>query len=131
MAGNISVATAAVADMTSKQNRAKGMALVGVTFGVGFIIGPAIGALLSLVNILDYAPALESLGVNPFSVPAVVALLLTLLNFVWLKARFKESLAPEKRDKNEAKGGFAAVLNLVSVEHLPILIHGLILHNKF
>lgn len=117
MAGNISVATAAVADMTTKENRSKGMALVGVTFGLGFIIGPAIGALLSLVNILDFAPALESLGINPFSVPALVALILTLVNYVWLNARFEESLEEDKRDKSEAKGSFAAVIDLLSVKH--------------
>ena len=116
MAGNISVATAAVADLTTKQNRSKGMALVGVTFGLGFIIGPAIGALLSLVNILDYFPALESIGVNPFSVPALVAMILTLVNYGWLKSRFKESLAPENRDKSDAKGGLASVLQLLSLK---------------
>lgn len=116
MAGNISVATAAVADLTTKQNRSKGMAMVGVTFGLGFIIGPAIGALLSLVNILDYLPALESIGVNPFSVPALVALILTLVNYGWLKSRFKESLAPENRDKSDAKGGLASVLQMLSLK---------------
>jgi MFS family permease len=116
MAGNISVATAAVADLTTKQNRSKGMALVGVTFGLGFIIGPAIGALLSLVNILDYFPALESIGVNPFSVPALVALILTLVNYGWLKSRFKESLAPENRDKSDAKGGLASVLQMLTLK---------------
>ena len=117
MAGNISVATAAVADMTPRENRSKGMALVGVTFGLGFIIGPAIGALLSLVNILDFAPALESIGVNPFSVPALVALLLSVGNYVWLNARFEESLEEENRDKSESKGSFAAVIDLLSVKH--------------
>ncbi|MDA0348160.1 MAG: MFS transporter [Verrucomicrobia bacterium] len=116
MAGNISVATAAVADLTTKQNRSKGMALVGVTFGLGFIIGPAIGALLSLVNILDYFPALESIGINPFSVPALVALILTLVNYGWLKSRFKESLAPENRDKSETKGGLSSVLQMLSLK---------------
>lgn len=117
MAGNISVATAAVADMTSKKDRSKGMALVGVTFGVGFIIGPAIGALLSLVNILDFAPALESFGVNPFSVPALVAFGLTLVNYVWLNARFEESLKEENRDTTKSQGGLASVINLLSIKH--------------
>ena len=45
--GNISTAQAYIADVTSKKNRAKGMALVGVAFGLGFIFGPAIGGILS------------------------------------------------------------------------------------
>lgn len=117
MAGNISVATAAVADMTPKENRSKGMALVGVTFGLGFIIGPAIGALLSLVNILDFAPALKSIGINPFSVPALVALLLSLANYLWLNAKFEESLDEEDRDKSESRGSLAAVIDLLSIKH--------------
>lgn len=45
--GNISTAQAYIADVTSKKNRAKGMALVGVAFGLGFVLGPAIGGILS------------------------------------------------------------------------------------
>jgi MFS family permease len=42
---NISVASAYIADVTPRENRAKGMALIGVAFGLGFILGPALGAL--------------------------------------------------------------------------------------
>ncbi len=41
--GNISTAQAYVADVTTPENRAKGMGMVGAAFGLGFIIGPAIG----------------------------------------------------------------------------------------
>lgn len=44
---NISVATAYVTDITTSENRTKGMGLIGAAFGVGFILGPAIGGLLS------------------------------------------------------------------------------------
>lgn len=42
---NISVASAYIADVTAPENRSKGMALIGVSFGLGFILGPALGAL--------------------------------------------------------------------------------------
>ena len=45
MAGNISTATAVVADVTSPKDRAKGMAMVGATIGLGFVFGPAIGGI--------------------------------------------------------------------------------------
>lgn len=45
--GNISVAQAYIADITGKKDRAKGMGLIGAAFGMGFILGPAIGGLLS------------------------------------------------------------------------------------
>jgi len=47
-------AQAYVADITTDESRARGMGLIGAAFGIGFIIGPAIGGLLSLVS--DAAP---------------------------------------------------------------------------
>ncbi len=45
--GNISTAQAYIADVTSEKNRAKGMGLIGAGFGLGFVLGPAIGGILS------------------------------------------------------------------------------------
>ncbi|HEY6120767.1 MAG TPA: MFS transporter [Pyrinomonadaceae bacterium] len=45
--GNISTAQAYIADITTKENRARGMGLIGAAFGLGFIFGPAIGGILS------------------------------------------------------------------------------------
>ena len=40
---NLSVASAYIADVTPPEKRSKGMALIGIAFGLGFIFGPAIG----------------------------------------------------------------------------------------
>jgi multidrug resistance protein len=45
--GNISTAYAYVADITTTEDRAKGMGLIGAAFGLGFILGPAIGGIMS------------------------------------------------------------------------------------
>lgn len=45
--GNISTAQAYVADVTTTEDRAKGLGLIGAAFGLGFIFGPAIGGVLS------------------------------------------------------------------------------------
>lgn len=95
--GNIAVATAAVADATTPQNRAKGMALVGIAFGLGFTLGPAIGGALSLVDLSALAPGLKPWGVNPFSAAAGGALLLSIANLFWVARRFPETLTSEKR----------------------------------
>jgi multidrug resistance protein len=42
---NIAVAQAYIADVTTAENRAKGMGLIGAAFGLGFVLGPAIGGL--------------------------------------------------------------------------------------
>ena len=75
MSGNISAATAAIADVTTAKNRAKGMGMVGAAFGLGFIMGPAIGGSLSLADLTEMAPSLQRFGVNPFSMAAGAACL--------------------------------------------------------
>lgn len=61
--GNISAAQAYIADTTTKENRAKGMALFGAAFGLGFVLGPAIGGVLSKygVHVPFYFAAVLSL----------------------------------------------------------------------
>ncbi len=44
MGGNISTAQAYVADITTKEDRSKGMGMIGAAFGIGFVIGPALAA---------------------------------------------------------------------------------------
>lgn len=98
--GNLSVATAAVADVTTREERAKAMGLVGAAFGLGLVTGPLIGALSSHVNLLSSHPQWASWGVNPFSVPALIALGLSLINLVWIKRRFNETLTDEARGRS-------------------------------
>jgi MFS transporter, DHA1 family, tetracycline resistance protein len=61
---NISTAQAYIADVTSKENRAKGMGLFGAMFGLGFILGPALAGILSKygVHVPFYAAAVLSLA---------------------------------------------------------------------
>ena len=44
---NISVGTAYIADITDEKNRAKGMGMFGVAFGLGFTFGPLAGGLIA------------------------------------------------------------------------------------
>lgn len=104
MSGNLSVATAAVADVTTDENRSKGMGIIGVAFGLGFVVGPALGGMTSLYNPLIEHPEWAEFGVNPFSLVALIACCLSLINFLWIRARFQESLpandSVEKRSPN-------------------------------
>ena len=95
--GNLSVATAAVADVTTREERSKAMGLVGAAFGLGLVTGPLVGAFSAHINLAEKCPALAALGVNPFSTPALIAFLLGLVNLAWIKARFHETLPPEAR----------------------------------
>ncbi len=80
--GNISTAQAVIADITGPEDRARGMGIVGAAFGLGFILGPAIGALLVTV-----APWLPGVGA---AVASMVAFFLVL-------ARLPETLDSETR----------------------------------
>lgn len=51
MTANISTASACVADLTSKENRARGMGMIGAAFGIGFTIGPFIGGELAATSL--------------------------------------------------------------------------------
>ncbi len=95
--GNLSVATAAVADVTTREQRSKAMGLVGAAFGLGLVTGPTLGALLVRFNLLENHPSLARFGINPFSVPALVAFALCLVNLVWITARFRETLSDSAR----------------------------------
>jgi MFS family permease len=105
MAGNIATAAAVAADVTTGRDRAKGMGIVGMAIGLGFIFGPAIGGVshLDALDVLDRWPGLASLGVNPFSTSALVALGLAAANLLWVLRRFPETLPPERRGaRNES-----------------------------
>ena len=54
--GNLSVATAAVADVTTREERSRAMGLVGAAFGLGLVTGPMLGALSSAYNPLAAHP---------------------------------------------------------------------------
>lgn len=83
-----SVIVAYVADITSNEQRTKGMALVGVSIGLGFTFGPAFGGLLSTYS-----------HTTPFYAAAALTFITFLLGVLYLK----ESLPPEKRrTKTEA-----------------------------
>ncbi len=66
--GNVSIATAIVTDISSVKERTKNLGLIGAAFGLGFIIGPVIGGVLSQISLA--APAYAA-GI--FALAAAVA----------------------------------------------------------
>ena len=103
MAGNIAVATASVADLTEKSNRSKGMALIGVAFGLGFILVPALGGFGSLVDLGVDPASTATLGLTPFSFPALLAFVLAVGNVIWVWRAFPETLDAAHIESNRKK----------------------------
>lgn len=100
---SLSTANAAMADATDSQNRSKGMALIGAAFGLGFVIGPAIGGGLSvLAETLSTAPHFKT-GFVGLSVS-----FLFLLTFIFAYFKFPETLKKENR-QTENKSKFLVI----------------------
>jgi MFS family permease len=90
---NLGVGSAYIADVTTPQDRAKGMALFGVAYGLGFILGPAVGGLLAEVTVNGRH--------GPLACFAAAAL--SLVNLVWVAVGLPESLPQERRDEAAAR----------------------------
>jgi DHA1 family tetracycline resistance protein-like MFS transporter len=77
-AGNIAAANAYVADVTPPEGRAKGMGMIGAAFGLGFIIGPALGGVVAGNNLATAnlrAPGLIACALSVTALLGVVFLL--------------------------------------------------------
>ncbi|MFW5845898.1 MAG: MFS transporter [Planctomycetota bacterium] len=91
MSGNISVATAAMADITPRRRRSAGMALIGIAFGLGFICGPAIGGLGWELLPRPEPATFAVLQATPFTPVALVAAGLSAINLLWAWRSFGET----------------------------------------
>jgi DHA1 family tetracycline resistance protein-like MFS transporter len=107
--GNISTAQAYIADITTKENRAKGMGLIGAAFGLGFIFGPAIGGILSRWGI---------------HVPFFFAAGLSFANAVLLFFTLPETVTKDHPARNLAAGGrgFGQLLNSLQQPRLRFVL---------
>lgn len=86
--GNIAVIYSSIADLSDEVSKAKNFGLVGMTFGLGFIIGPFLGGELANPNLVSWFN---------YSTPFFFCFLLSLFNLVLVITRFKETIK-EKRD---------------------------------
>ncbi|MGP6087244.1 MFS transporter [Antarctobacter jejuensis] len=107
-------ATAYLADISAPKDRAANFGLIGAAFGVGFIIGPAIGGLLAGVHV---------------TAPFWAAALLAAANFLFGLFVLPESLPPEKRrpfDRQDLNP-FGSILKAARLPGLVLPLIGLFL----
>ncbi len=88
--GNVSLAAAVVTDVSTPKTRGRGMALIGIAFSIGFLVGPMVGAIFA-------AWAKDRQQEDWFVYPAGVALSLSLLDLLFLYVCFKETLPEHQR----------------------------------
>lgn len=104
MGGNISTAQAYISDITSKDERAKGMGLIGAAFGIGFMVGPALATalihdslhgLIAGVGLPDLA---NWMAANKYALPGFFAAFMSFCSFALVLFKL-----PETVDKSGAQ----------------------------
>ena len=96
-AANMPTVMAYAADITSEEDRGKGMGVIGASIGLGFVFGPAIGGIFSKTDL---------------QMPFYIAGSLSLLTFFLVMVVLKESLPKENRHQTERKrSGLLKALN--------------------
>ncbi|MDB6056248.1 MAG: Major facilitator superfamily 1 [Verrucomicrobiales bacterium] len=105
---NITVAQAYIADITPADQRSARMGLIGMAFGLGFILGPALGA-----------GATRYFGVTA---PGWVAAFLCAINFIWAYTRLPESWKPNMEEHVPQRPHLAQWMHTLSTPRLNLLI---------
>jgi len=120
MGGNISVASAAMADVTSEKDRAKGMGMIGAGIGLGFMFGPPLGGILSSYDLTAAYPGLASYGVTVFSSSALLSVLIAFFNLLLVVFVFRETFNPQTSEKRTELHPILG-LRKTTVTELPLL----------
>jgi DHA1 family tetracycline resistance protein-like MFS transporter len=112
---NFVVAQSYISDVTDSKNRARGLGLTGAAFGLGFIVGPALGGVLSQIS---------------YSTPAFVAAAAAVTNIFLVLAFLPETLTPERKAELAARPRSGFTLNRL-VEALRRPLFGQVLTLRF
>lgn len=112
---NVAVAQAYIADVTAPEDRAKGMGMIGAAFGLGFVLGPAIGGILAGSDSAN--PDFRT----PFFAAAGVSFLAVVVGFFLLREPARRADTAVPRGMAERFRGFAVVMAHPGVA-IPITI---------
>ncbi|CZR00507.1 MFS transporter [Trichococcus collinsii] len=107
--GNISIAQSAIADISDDSNRAKNFGLIGMAFGLGFVIGPYLGGKLSDPSILSWFD---------FATPFWFAAVLTAINILMVLKRFPETLKNKKTGRIDPLAGVKNIRKAFEIKQL-------------
>ncbi|MDX2247246.1 MAG: MFS transporter [Bacteroidia bacterium] len=112
MGGNISILLSAIADVSDAKSKTQNFGLVGMAFGIGFILGPAIGGILAdntVVSWFDHS--------TPFWFTAGI----TVVNMLLVQFRFKETLKEKQASKISLITGFRNIGTSLSAPKLRVI----------
>ena len=106
MGGNISIVLASLADISDPKDRAKNFGLVGMAFGLGFILGPFIGGTLGKIDL---------------ALPLWCTAALTLLNIVLVIIQFPETFVPSGNGTVSLLTGIRNVKRALKMKELDVV----------
>ncbi|XP_035724343.1 major facilitator superfamily domain-containing protein 10-like isoform X2 [Vespa mandarinia] len=107
--GNISLSMAIISDVTSPEKRGKAMALVGIAFSIGFVVGPMIGAFFAWISS-------GNRNETWYIAPALFASLLAASNLLYVIYNLKESLPVKYRTKTILSGMVKSVIYINPID---------------
>lgn len=107
--GNISIAFSAISDVSTPETKTKNFGLIGMAFGLGFIIGPYIGGKLSDPNLVSWFN---------FETPFWFAAILCLVNIILVIRFFFETLKTPSTKPIDLLQGFRNIGAAVNKSHL-------------
>jgi len=107
--GNVSVAQAVIADVSSPENRARNFGMIGAAFGLGFIFGPYLGGRLS-----DPATVSWFTAATPFYFAGILAFINTLF-VLFLLPETNEHMGNKKMDWSKSIHNIARAYKMKGV----------------
>jgi DHA1 family tetracycline resistance protein-like MFS transporter len=110
--GNISVAQSSISDISDEKTKARNFGLIGMAFGLGFVIGPYIGGKLSDPDIFE--------GFT-YATPFILSIILTIINILLVFFNYKETLKLRRVVKIDMFTGFKNIKAAFSYHKLRIM----------
>ncbi|MDB5284119.1 MAG: Major facilitator superfamily protein 10 Tetracycline transporter-like protein [Bacteroidota bacterium] len=111
--GNISIVLASLADISKPEEKAKNFGMVGMAFGLGFILGPAIGWFLSDSSIVSWFNA---------STPLCFTALLTVVNMVYVYKQFPETFKPTQTRELTLFAGIHNLKKAIGLVNMRVIL---------
>lgn len=118
--GNISIVQSAIADLSDPETKVKNFGLVGAAFAIGFILGPALGGVLSDDSVVPWFN---------HTIPFYFTAGLTLVNIFLLEWVFRETLHTRRASKVSLFQGFINIGNAFGKAHLRLIFTIVLLYS--
>jgi len=114
MGGNIAIVLASLADISEPKDRAKNFGLVGMAFGMGFILGPFIGGVLAEPT--EWFPWLD------YATPLWFTAALSALNFYYVAKQFPETFKPSGEGELNVMMGFKNIKKAFALVEMRVIL---------